>query len=503
MTSRGFRGVALVAWGALSIVIATKSASARGGPAVKGTVVGTVATEKGKPIDGAEITIASEGSKPVSAKSNAKGEFVVPGVTAGDATVKVRARGYFAFEESIVVAGKGNTTVTAVLQLGVLFSGVVRDERGNPVEGAVVTAVRTFEADEFPDFDEAERPPVRSDAEGRYTVDDLPVAKNYALDFRHPKFVLGKLEKLSGKGGAPKDGLDVTLKDAAWVTGSVVDGAGRPVAGARIFDTTTEHDVVAPKSVYDLEQEKKRTAAVSRIFGSSSAAPVVKTDADGKFVFGGIERDADTILIDADGYFVGKIPLTDLTPGQEKGGVQAVLEPTVSALEGWLLDPAGQPVRFGRVRLRTAEGDEAAGGSADDGGHFVFQKIRAKAPVTLVATGYRVVSVTLEGVKLDQKALRVKMSASPRVKVKVLDSAGSSIREVYVRIETAGSDTEHSSDSGWHEQDATGLELDVPVGDVTLRFAAKGTAWKTAGPVATKGGKVYPLADVVLSAKGG
>ena len=95
------------------------------------------------------------------------------------------------------------------------------------------------------------------------------------------------------------------------------------------------------------------------------------------------------------------------------------------------------------------------------------------------------------------------MAASPRVKVKVVDSAGTLIKDVFVRIEgAAGEASGRSSRGGWEKQDEGGFELDVPLGDVTIHFAGKGTEWNATSSISTKGGKVYTLPDLVLAAKG-
>lgn len=508
---RHWTGVWLLAVATVASILGSTAgpASAKGSASgLKGTVVGSVTTQKGKPIDGADVTIESEGVKPLTAKTNAKGEYTIAGVPVGDAKVRIKARGYFAFEEAVVVAGKGATTVHAALSVGVLFAGVAKDERGKPVAGAQVRPIRVLQSDEIPDLGDflgSADKSVTTDAEGRFTVEDLPQAKSYTLEFRHPHHVLGKLEGLAGKGGAPKEGLSIELKDAAWATGVVVDGAGNPIAGARVFGPDAAGAAIAPRTTYDVEQEKKLGS--DSFLGSSwrrlTTESVVRTDEHGAFVFGGIEGEAAALVIDADGYFLATLALTELKPGEEKAGARVTLEPTVATLEGWLTDAAGKPVRYGHVQLVTAEGEPAADGGADDSGHFVFPKVRAKGPVRLKASGYRVVDTVVEGVQLDQKAFRVKMAASPRIQVKVVDAAGMVIRDVYVRIETAGDESSRKSTSGrWEQQEAGGFDLDVPVGEVTIRFVAKGTEWKTTASTTTKGGKVYSLPPLVLEPKG-
>src|SRR5438105_13699162 len=88
-----------------------KGAAPSAPPVLKGTLQGHVENEQRKPVAGAEVSIDVPGRGTIKATTDAAGDFSMTGVPLGDVTVKIRARGCFPYEEHLVVAAKGVTTL--------------------------------------------------------------------------------------------------------------------------------------------------------------------------------------------------------------------------------------------------------------------------------------------------------------------------------------------------------------------------------------------------------
>ena len=88
--------------------------------------------------------------------------------------------------------------------------------------------------------------PFRTDAEGRWSTESCPpTARKIGLQLIHPDFVSGDCATLGGD-GARHPSLEALRKRSdrqvmikgVRVSGRIVDGAGKPVAKARISDST-------------------------------------------------------------------------------------------------------------------------------------------------------------------------------------------------------------------------------------------------------------------------
>ncbi len=112
---------------------------------------------------------------------------------------------------------------------GVSMNGVVRDEQGKPIPGALVSGGSYWHYG-VPD----EAPSVRTDERGEFQIDDLP--QFGACSVSHPDYVS------AGFGRAKKNPVVATLRKGSVVEGQVIDGdTGQPVADALVSLETLGH----------------------------------------------------------------------------------------------------------------------------------------------------------------------------------------------------------------------------------------------------------------------
>ncbi|MEM1449978.1 MAG: sigma-70 family RNA polymerase sigma factor [Planctomycetota bacterium] len=210
-------------------------------------VEGRVVDADGSPVAGASVMMTAQTGGwtqwPSVTEADAAGRFRLRDVQAG-ASIGAEAPGY---ERSLLVdldaVDKEVQPVRFDLVLhrgGGALEGLVTDQEGAPVEGAIV-ALGRFSGHMNMRFDGSNEErwgghTARTDAEGRYRFDSVKAAK-HAMRVRRrgmPQWS-GEVEVESGQVGR----RDVELQACATLTGIVRDEEGQPVPSARVhaFDT--------------------------------------------------------------------------------------------------------------------------------------------------------------------------------------------------------------------------------------------------------------------------
>ncbi len=444
--------------------------------ALPGAVPGTATDEAGKPLEGVQVVVVRE--KPPGtwkATSDAKGRYFVKGVPPGPATVTVRARGRVPVHQDVTVLAGGSATVDAKLEPGVRFAGKVTDLRAQPIVGARVLAYRSSDDDgPFGSFTWwGIGGSGRSDAAGAFEVDGLAPGSRYKLRVTHPHHLLVDLPGLPAEPGGGHETLDVTLEDAAWITGVVVDALGKPVAGARVS---------GPDAPVD-ESGGGFGGILISIFLSEDEDRHV-TDAQGRFEVGGYTTEEADVSASTDGFFDGTAKVTGLEPGKEKSGVTITLEPATAWIEGEVVDVEGKPVAGASV---STYGDRGSAGDAttDAQGRFRIEKVKSKGPLEVHAQAEGWLAAKAEKVALDSLGVRITLKPAPRIKVRVLGSDGKPLPSVSFVIRTAEKDEEGDSRSEttrFYDQPAAGLDVPLWEGEVSIDVSAEGYDPQAIGP---------------------
>lgn len=239
---------------------------------------------------------------------------------------------------------------TLVLHPGARLEGRVTDLRGRPLEGA---EVRSREASVQPSQREAERlrerpPDAVTGPDGRFVLADLRPGRPYHLLTSRRGYLPGWTP---GVEAPTPDPLAVVLDDASRLSGTLLDGEGAPLPGARVVLRW----LGPPAGTVGLEARRGG--------GSRSGT----TDARGAFSFeelapGGVELSAR-----AEGFLPGDPVTREVPPDGEVTDVRLVLR-RGAVVEGRVFDPSGAPVAGARVNVGRAGGTAVSG---DDGSYRI------------------------------------------------------------------------------------------------------------------------------------
>lgn len=446
-----------------------------------GWISGTVLDDEGKPIVGADVQVAREKSKERwSAKSDAKGNFGVRGVPPGPASVLIRAKGRIPVTKVVTVPATGVVGADAKLLPGVRFAGVVKDVHDAPVGGVRILAYRqreergsgfSFSYGSFGGSGE-------SQADGAYEVDGLEPGEQFTLRLVHPHYLPVDLPGLSAEAGGGHDHLDAILEDAGWVTGTVVDRAGRPVAGVKVS---------GPKDPYATESNFFGYVFASMVMGSDDRNV---TDALGRFLVGSLEPVETKLRAEGPNHFPNFVVVTP-TAGQETKAIKLVLELATATVEGVAVDDLGKCVPKASITAFDDD-DSVAEATADDQGKFRLVKVKAKTPVAVRAEADGYADGTTKDVPLEAKGVKVELKRLGRLVMEVVDASGRRIPNVVVRLET-GPEEGRGGGRTSHDQVKGPVEMWLPLGSVDVLVRAKGYEEKKVGSYDVEPGqKVEP-----------
>jgi hypothetical protein len=207
-----------------------------------GIITGRVlASDSGRPLAGAKVVVAIDAPLPADlpedatrnvARSDAQGRFRLEGIGSSPFTLSARAPGHAIGERRDVKAG---AVVDVVLFPGSTLRGMVRDDDGRPVSGALVRA----EADRFWG---KEPPPERTDPEGRFEMAGVTPGEYEVvarLGGRAPAFGRVVVEPEA------EATVSLLLSAGGFVRGRVVDELGRPLRGRVWVDVVDDHGLSA------------------------------------------------------------------------------------------------------------------------------------------------------------------------------------------------------------------------------------------------------------------
>ncbi len=411
------------AWVAAAVLTAVVPAGLHARPGSKGVVRGLVRDASARPVAGADVFVSAPSRATLRAKTGPQGAYVVSGVRIGKVVVTIRAPHCVPYETRTTLASRAPVKVDARLAPCVVYGGRVVDRRGAPIAGVRVRPVVHLQkgARHYPDMEADPSAAVATDAEGRFVVDLVP-GRRYVVRFQHRRHRVQERANVPGRPGESRRDVRITLDDAAWVSGIVLDEEGKPVAGARVSGAP---GFVWPRGEPDCVESGDRPSA--------PPAATVHTDGAGRFVLGGFTRRTAELTIRAPGTLIRTQRVDGLDPGVERSGVEVRLVRASNRIEGTVLGPGDRPVHGAWIRVISDL--ENLNAYADRSGRFVLEDVHIQGRVRLGVCGREFCDMEVQDVEVGTKDLVVRMERAPVWRCLVTDAAGTPIsKEIQLHI---------------------------------------------------------------------
>jgi RNA polymerase sigma factor (sigma-70 family) len=310
--------------------------------------------------------------------TDASGRLVIPlpQVKFDHLTVTARKEGLAPMKvhlwRSAVPALEVPRSFTLTMDRATSVGGIVRDEDGHPIEGVSVTPYVTGPADRAPESLDLGDAVARTDPEGRWHIDVIPVNFDLGrLRFRcaHPEF-LGQgetsiIQPIPTPAQLRSQSGETVLYRGISVTGRIMNSQGRPIAGASVR------------------------------LGDRFWNPATKTDADGRFRFRNAAAAETFLTAQAAGH----------TPEARSVRVRDGLAPIEFRLgpgrtiRGRVVDPQGRPLAKSFVTVSRWDGPRTLDRIplTDEKGRFVWDGApSARFSLAISKEEYRETETTIE-----------------------------------------------------------------------------------------------------------
>jgi len=285
------------------------------------TVSGTVVDEANAPVPGVEVLAMGRGRDGASAKTDAKGAFVLSGLSPGSFTLMARDDKHTpVFGPPIDLADKDVT------------GAVVRVRRGLEIVGRVdppqACSVEHQRADDTPSGPMMIFPiaPAATNADGRFSLGPATPGK-------------ARLSAMCDSGDRGELVVDVApgmaevvlaVKAGASISGKVVDGAGKPVSGMNVM-ATPDTGVIETRIVNGVV-----TSGVQALTNAGGAYRIVGLP-EGTHRVSVLDRGRPARMR-------GKPPVVKLGATEHKTGVDLAVELPDGVIEGVVTGPDGKPL---------------------------------------------------------------------------------------------------------------------------------------------------------------
>ncbi len=287
---------------------------------------------------------------------------------------------------------------TIELEHGVRIGGTVKARDGKAIAGATVMIMARAGADNSPDWTYVPGVKVTTDSQGRWGYNEMPSGwSRVYLTVTHPDYVPTFMQSNVPK---PSDLLlkarkaETILDEGLALEGKVVDDRGRPLAGAKV-------GLGADRQIAQRE------------------FPSVATDAEGRFRFGHVPPDTQTVTAQSP----GRSPeLADVVvaPGMEP--VEFRLGPG-HRLRGRVVNPQGKPLDGVTVQAMNWKGRASLDWKTqtDAEGRFTWDSAPAE-PVFLTLTRPGYAMLGQREFRADKGETTVTMYPPLRVRGQVTDA---------------------------------------------------------------------------------
>ncbi len=323
-------------------------------------IAGRVLDPFGKPLEGVTVTVSQAPFAFVTShsdKSAADGAFAVDGLRKGQWTVATRSPQHQptavevtlddeeAREDLVIQLGRGST-----------IAGIVVDDRGVGVEGALVGSFRKQDMGGFVIQRFAQEEAVKSGNDGRF------VLGGFADEPATIRATLAGHAAATESGVKPGSGdLVLRMSRLATVTGTLLDADGKPIAGSAI--KVRPQRPARTSSVIDEGSDVALEVTLGDPLDLADAAPAAgafddfmgpngpQTGPDGSFHVEGVEPGAIEVAAKGKSHLPVVRRGLQVEPGQVLSGV-ALVAATGAAAVVKVVDEDGQPVAGAKVTMR-------------------------------------------------------------------------------------------------------------------------------------------------------
>lgn len=297
----------------------------------KVTASGRIVGADGRPVAGAQVALVPSGAQepgPHRATAGPDGRFAIPSLAPGVYLLRAAHPEHPRFYQPGIDIPEGKRKIDIggfSLAKAQRVEGQVVDQEGRPVAGVRILQERSGPL-------EIAAAPVTG-PDGRFVLPEMILGRlTLCKDGYWP---VGPVVSPSRPSNLARIVLQPTPPPFR-VTGRIVDGEGRPVAGARVRSSPHEDGCVV-------------SILIDACTGERIPDPVVAADADGRFSLEIRERGDFDVRAEAPGYVSALHSRVEARPGQS-AGFDLVLRRSV-AMTGRVLARDGSPAAGARVSL--------------------------------------------------------------------------------------------------------------------------------------------------------
>ncbi|MEZ4403744.1 MAG: carboxypeptidase-like regulatory domain-containing protein [Kofleriaceae bacterium] len=356
---------------------------------------GLVLTADEEPVAGATVVVSTNPSRKATTETD--GSFHFDQLVGRPYTLVARAPGGVAGPITAKLTNKSDPVVLRLQPAGTVKVTVV-DKAQHPVAGATI------------DLRGLDEQTATTDATGVTTFDPV-VAGGYEVVASAAGFAPSRQFVRVSTG--PEE-LSLALVAGAAVSGRVVDGAGAPVAGARV--------IYSGASDWSVQADERKDGVVSA--------------ADGTWAFPALPAGSFRFVARHPDFAPGTSAIVTLDGVHDTRDVEVKLDGGAT-VAGTVVDTSGVPVASARVRVAVATrsiiGSEPRQVFTDDAGAFVVRGL-PKKPLEAVAIAEIGSSVTVpvDASAGDVKDVKITVDQTGTIAGIVVDKAGEPVEGVQV-----------------------------------------------------------------------
>jgi len=382
-----------------------------------------VDARSGAPVPRARVEARIESHAEL-ARSGPDGRYRLPGIVPGRyrVTADERTRVPYARDDVLVEAGR-TTTVDLPLTLGATLSGRVVDERGAPVASAAVR-LRSSGAMRFEGLPRLRgagpgEPELRTAADGTFRAERVAPGDDRQLVVSHPEFEPRTVAGIDLVAGKVKSGVIVVLRRGLEVHGLVLDGDGRPVAGAEIEARPSASERSGRGGAFIIEFAGRR----------GGDDPPALSGTDGRFRIAGLTPGAHALRVSKGGFAEASLDPVRVEREEPAPVVELRMLPG-AAIRGHVRKSDGRGAKGLYVRARPESGGEGgplglgAFEPTGEDGAFAIDGLRLGESYTLQVLGPPGPGGPRQsGVRAPAEDVEILVPGSGRIAGRVVDAA--------------------------------------------------------------------------------